>query len=149
MTSFFPPARLARIAAIMVILTGCQGMQRGSEPPTGNITTLATGTVVRVKKIKLLVNNQTGAFANMSGRLVGTISPSIIAEGTQNLANAAGSLIDDRVHEEPGVQVRVRMDDAGGTLKQITQLADPDHTFHVGDKVCISTGSSPGNVFPD
>lgn len=144
-----PPVRLALFVLALLVSTGCQGIQRGSEPPTGSITTLATGTVVRVKKIKLLVNNQTGTFANMSGRIVGTISPSLIAEGTQNLANAAGSLIDDRVHEEPGVQVRVRMDDAGGTLKQITQLADPSHTFHVGDKVCISTGSTPGNVFPD
>lgn len=135
--------------ALLPLFAACQSVQRGSEPPAGSVTTLATGTVVRVKKIKLLVNTQTGAFASMSGRIAGTITPPLIAEGTQNLASAAGSLLDERVREEPGVQVRVRMDDPAGTLKQITQLADPDHTFHVGDKVCISTGSSPGNVFPD
>lgn len=145
-------SRFFSLLTTLLLLPGivsCQQARKGSETPTGVVTTIMTGTIVRVKNVKLVVDTQSGAFASMTGKAAGTIAPSIIAEGTQHLAAAAGSLLDNKLEEAPGVQIRVRMDDEAGTLKQITQLASPEDSFKVGQKVCISIGNTPGNVFPD
>lgn len=115
----------------------------------GVIANIETGVVVSVKKIKINVKKaEDGTFAAMAESAAQAVSPGFLSEGTSRIASATGSLMDNKVDLEDAVRVRVKLDE-NKKLVEIIQLERPNLTFKIGQKVFISKGSTPGNLWID
>lgn len=113
------------------------------------MTSIEEGTIVSLKKIKIDVKKSSdGTFSSMAGSAAQAVTPGFLSEGTSRIASATGSLMDTRVDYEDAIRVRIKLDKEDA-LVEIIQLVNPAYQFKVGQKIIISKGSTPANLWPD
>lgn len=137
------------IACACLLAVSCT-QQHHDTMPVGVMTNIETGKIVSVKKIKIDVKKSSdGTFSSMAGSAAQAVTPGFFAEGTSRIASAtAGSLMDSKVDYEDAIRARIMLDN-GESLIEIIQLAKPNTSFKVGQKVFITKGSTPANLWPE
>ncbi len=163
----------------ILTLTSCTQQKVNTNYETGQITKVQMGTVKKVHKFVVTRDAVgEGAFAEMASNAVGSITPGILAAGTTKIASATGSLMDSKLETVAKIRVRIEVDSpevkaepqpaptpaAGESemplvsnkpakkpaeLVEIIQNDVPGMNFYEGQRVVISTGSTPGNVWPE
>ena len=145
MSRLFP---LLLIISGLTLLPSCS-QQKHKPLPVGVMTNIETGTIISLKKIKIDIQKTSdGTFSAMAGSAAQAVTPGFFAEGTSRIASATGSLMDTRVDYEDALRVRIKLDKEEN-LVEIIQLANPKYSFKVGQKIVISKGSTPANIWPD
>lgn len=162
----------------ILTLTSCSQQKVNTNYETGQITKVQMGTVKKVHKFVVTRDAVgEGAFAEMASNAVGSITPGILAAGTTKIASATGSLMDSKLETVAKIRIRIEVDSPevkaepqpapaaaeGGEmalvsnkpvkkpaeLVEIIQNDVPGMNFYEGQRVVISTGSTPGNVWPE
>lgn len=144
---------------------------------TGSIMKVKMATVEKVHKFSITRDAAgEGTFAEMASNTATAITPGLLASGTSKIASATGSIMDSKIETVAKVRIRVRVDSdpvetpkdtpkaetsdnqlaeaeppkqKPGELIEIIQNDIPGLAFHVGQRVVISTGSTPGNAWPE
>lgn len=146
--------RLNKVLGAVCLLAACVFTSCSQDPhleiPSGIVTQIKQGTIVKIREVNMKSSDaDEGAFAAVAGGAVGAITPGIISQGTSKIASGAGSLMDGRVEADKMLRVRIKLDGKDGHLVEVLQKVSPKISLKVGQKVIITTGSTPGNVWPD
>ncbi len=140
------PAFAAMAAAFA--LASCYQQKPNTNFETGRMMSVKMGTIQKVTKMNVTRNVVgQGTFAEMASGAASAVTPGFLAPGTTKIASATGSLMDSKVETVAKVRIRVKLDD--GDLIEVFQNDVPGITFKAGQKVAISTGDTPGNVWPE
>ena len=150
MRNLFPVA----VMTTTLLLAGCAGglgsgdYERGQ---TRGVQEVQMGMVESVREVK--IEGTKSGVGTAAGTVVGGVAGSNVGGGKGQIiggvlgavvGGVAGSAAEEGATRQKGVEITVKLD--GGRMIAVTQAAEENETFKVGDRVRILSGSGVTRV---
>ena len=146
-------AILASLLTALVLSSCATGLGSGdySREQVRGVQEVQMGVVEAVREVKI-EGTQSGV-GTAAGAVVGGLAGSELGQGKGSIVGSvlgavaggvAGSAIEQGTTHQKGVEITVKLD--GGRMIAVTQAADPNEHFQVGDRVRILSGGGVTRV---
>ncbi|MDH3513675.1 MAG: glycine zipper 2TM domain-containing protein [Gammaproteobacteria bacterium] len=145
---------LVPVSITILLLAGCAGglgsgdYERGQ---TRGVQEVQMGTVESVREVK--IEGTKSGIGSTAGAVVGGVAGSEVGGGKGQIiggvlgavvGGVAGAAVEEGATKQKGIEITVKLD--GGRMIAVTQAAEPNEIFNVGDRVRILSGGGVTRV---
>ncbi len=147
---------IAILASLLTaaLLSACAGGLGSGDYERGQargVQEVQMGVVEAVREVK--IEGTKSGIGPAAGAVVGGVAGSELGQGKGSIVGSvlgavaggvAGAAVEEGTTRQKGVEITVKLD--GGRMIAVTQAADPNEQFQVGDRVRILSGSGVTRV---
>jgi len=146
-------AILASLLTTLLLSACAGGLGSGDyeRTQTRGVQEVQMGTVESVREVK--IEGTKSGVGTGAGAVVGGVAGSRVGGGTGQIVGGvlgavvggvAGSAVEEGTTKQKGVEITVKLD--GGRMIAVTQAAEPNEVFKVGERIRILSGGGVTRV---